>query len=85
MPELKEKFGMGNQTIDIIARLIDLCLLCGRFGEVDEICFDKLPSLETTLTILTATLPAKSELPKREQFFERATWKYGPELFEGLE
>lgn len=83
-----------DATLDGIYGQIDFLMTEGRFEEIDG----TLSSLKVgdigidlCLGYLTATLPAKSKLPSRRDFYSRAkeyALEYGfdePGLFDGLE
>lgn len=81
-----------NQTdaaLDLIFDQVDEMLLADHFEHVDQLLNEITPSdysVELLLGLLTATLPAKNQLPHRYEFFQRVsdTLQDHGELKEGL-
>lgn len=72
---LCDKKGEKDKALDIIFDNVDEAFRAGRFDSIDfllkdaQFDTDKL-SINLSLGWLTATLPAKSKLPNRKQFFD---------------
>ncbi len=89
-----EKRGNIDAALDILYDKIDGMLKAGKFDDVDDVLRSVDPrslSLDLLLGVLTATLPARSKLPFRKEFFknvvevlkERCQWEEG--LLTGLD
>lgn len=66
--------GQTDTALDIIFDQVDEMLLADEFDRVNQLLIDTTTvefSVELLLGILTATLPAKSRLPNRCEFFDR--------------
>jgi hypothetical protein len=83
-----------NQKLDWIFDWTDSLMREGRFGEIDRVLETMMPEyheIDELLGWLTATLPAKSKLPSRKQFYSdvegalKAKGLWEPGLLKGLE
>ena len=66
--------GQTDTALDIIFDQVDEMLLAGEFDRVNQLLVDTSVdeySVELLLGVLTATLPAKGQLPDRCAFFQR--------------
>jgi hypothetical protein len=66
--------GQRDRSLDMLANRVDLLLSAKKFSEVDEM-FDWVPTDTPSITFLMAllslTLPATEQLPKRAMFYDR--------------
>ncbi len=63
-----------DTALDLIFDQVDELLLSGAFDEVDQILGHVVPdefSTEVLVGLLTVTLPAKNQLARRDEFFQR--------------
>jgi hypothetical protein len=69
-----DKHGRIDAALDLIYEKIDSLLRGGDFAEVDSILSrveTKSLSVDLLLGLLTSTLPARTKLPSRREFFAR--------------
>ena len=64
-----EKYGHADQALDLIYDSIDALLRDGQFEKCDDVLreVDEKTSIDLLLGLLTATLPAHSQLPSRSR------------------
>jgi hypothetical protein len=81
--------GSVDEALDVIYEGIDDLLLAGSFDQVDQLLRDISEdgvSSDVLVALLTVTLPAKSKLPSRADFYSRVerTLSVRSELEDGL-
>ncbi len=74
---------MKDEEIDVLFGKVDDLMLAGNFDAVDKMFVWK-DDVDWVLTLLTASLKAKSRFPNRKDFYDKAEKQYGIKVTTGL-
>ena len=75
---------MEEQKIDLIFELVDSLMRHALFSDLNHALYNPPSDPDTCLTVLTATLPAKSKLPNRQKWADLAVKTLQPQEYQGL-